>query len=81
MININERVSSIISIKVIKGMIILSLILNLITGNLKGKILLFIKLKYIMYIFEISLNKNLQKLGRICGKRYAVWVLKTIVYF
>lgn len=54
MININEKVSSILSIKVIKGMISLSLILNLLTENLKGKILLFIKSKYIMSIFESS---------------------------
>lgn len=45
MININEKVSSVLSIKVIKGMISLSLILNLLTENVKGKILLFIKSK------------------------------------
>lgn len=45
MININEKVSSILSIKVIKGMISLSLILNLLTENVKGKILFFIKSK------------------------------------
>lgn len=35
-------------------MIMLSLILNLVIGNLKEKILHFVKLKYIMYILKSS---------------------------